>query len=211
MKILIASTPATGHLNPLLAIARLLVAEAHEIAFLTGSVFRARIEAVGAKFFAFPTGADFDLRDVLSVVPELKDIPPGLELLRTICERVFVDAVAAQHQGLCEALQHFDADIIVGDDMLFGTLPMLLGSREMRPPIVLCGTSFLHWTRDDGAPNFLGLPPATSDFQRQEYALVAGEYDANVDRPVLERLNKVLKTLGLGPMSVPLFHSVVTC
>jgi MGT family glycosyltransferase len=209
MKILIASTPATGHLNPLLAIARLLVAEAHEIAFLTGSAFRARIEAAGAKFFAFPAGADFDLRDVLSVAPELKDIAPGLDSLRTICERIFVDAVPAQHQGLCETLQHFDADIIVGDDMLFGVLPMLLRSREIRPPIVLCGTSFLHWAREDGAPNFLGLPPATSDVQRQEYALVASEYAANVDRPVLDRLNKVLKTLGIGPMSVPLFHSVV--
>ena len=33
MKILIASTPATGHLNPLLAIARILIAERHEITF----------------------------------------------------------------------------------------------------------------------------------------------------------------------------------
>ena len=53
MKILIASTPATGHLNPLLAIARILVAENHEIAFLTGTAFRARIEASGARFFRF--------------------------------------------------------------------------------------------------------------------------------------------------------------
>jgi UDP:flavonoid glycosyltransferase YjiC (YdhE family) len=30
MKILFASTPATGHLNPLLAIARILLAEGHE-------------------------------------------------------------------------------------------------------------------------------------------------------------------------------------
>ena len=37
MKILIASTPATGHLNPLLAIGRILIAEGHEIIFLTGS------------------------------------------------------------------------------------------------------------------------------------------------------------------------------
>ena len=40
MKILIASTPATGHINPLLAITRVLLAEGHEITFLTGSAFR---------------------------------------------------------------------------------------------------------------------------------------------------------------------------
>ena len=59
MKILFASTPATGHLNPLLAITRILLAEGHEITFLTGSAFRARIESSGAKFVSLPMGADF--------------------------------------------------------------------------------------------------------------------------------------------------------
>ena len=77
MKILIASTPATGHLNPLLAIGHILIAESHEVAFLSGSALRSRIEGIGAPFHAFPAGADFDLRDILSVALELKDIPPG--------------------------------------------------------------------------------------------------------------------------------------
>jgi UDP:flavonoid glycosyltransferase YjiC (YdhE family) len=86
---------------------------------------------------------------------------------------------------------------------------MLLGSREMRPPVVLCGTSFLHWERDDGAPNFFGLPPAASDEQRQQYAVIAGDYDANVDQPVLRNLNRVLKSFGVGPLLKPMFHSVI--
>ena len=209
MKILIASTPATGHLNPLLAITRILLAEGHEIAFLTGTAFRARIESSGVKFFSLPAGADFDLREILSVVPELKSIPPGLEWLRVACERIFVDAIPAQHQGLQQALQKFSADVIVGDDMLFGVLPMLLGPRSKRPPIVLCGTSFLHWAREDGAPNFLGLPPATTAEQRTEYTAISREYDEAVDQPVILRLNQALKALGVGPVSVPLFNSVV--
>src|SRR5712671_439409 len=209
MKILIASTPATGHLNPLLAITRILSAEGHEIAFLTGSAFRSRIESSGVKFFSLPAGADFDLREILSVVPELKHIPPGLEWLRVACERVFVDAIPAQHQGLQQALQAFPADIIVADDMFFGVLSMLRGPRSKRPPIVLCGTSFLHWAREDGAPNFLGLPPATTAEQRAEYPAIARTYDKAVDQPVLLRLNRTLKTLGAGPVSLPMFHSVV--
>jgi hypothetical protein len=209
MKILIASTPATGHLNPLLAITRILSAEGHEIAFLTGSAFRSRIESSGFKFFSLPAGADFDLREILSVVPELKHIPPGLEWLRVVCERVFVDAIPAQHQGLQQALQVFPADVIVADDMFFGVLAMRRGVHSKRPPIVLCGTSFLHWAREDGAPNFLGLPPATMAEQRAEYPAIARTYDKAVDQPVLLRLNRTLKTLGAGPVSLPMFHSVV--
>jgi len=209
MKILITSTPATGHLNPLLAITQILVAEGHEIALLTGSSFRARVEASGIKFFCFPEGADFDPTDVFSRVPELKTIPPGLEWLRIACERIFVDAIPAQHHGILQTLQQFPADIVIGDDMMFGILPMLLGPRSQRPPIALCGTSFLHWKREDGAPHFLGLPPAKSDEDRDRYVALARDNDAAVDQPVLLRLNQTLKALDIEPIAMPLFHSVV--
>ena len=62
MKILIASTPATGHLNPLLTIGR---AEGHEVVGLSGSALRERIEGIGAEFRPLPAGGDFDLRDLL--------------------------------------------------------------------------------------------------------------------------------------------------
>jgi MGT family glycosyltransferase len=208
MKILIASTPATGHLNPLLAITRILLAEGHEITFLTGSAFRARIESSGAKFVSLQGRADFDGRNLLSVAPELKDIPPGLEWFRVAIGHL-LDRLPAQHQSLLQAVQECQADVIVGDDLFFGVLPMLLGSRSKRPPIVLCGTSFLHLAREDGAPNFLGLPPATTEEQRHQYSDIAREYDEAVDQPALLRLSKDLKTLGVGPLSVPLFHSVV--
>jgi len=86
---------------------------------------------------------------------------------------------------------------------------MLLGPRSKRPPIVLCGISILHLAREDRAPNFLGLPPATTAEQRHQYADIAREYDEAVDQPALLRLNEILKTLGVDPLSVPIFHSVV--
>lgn len=209
MKILIASTPATGHLNPLLAIGHMLLAEGHELAFMSGSVLRDRIEAIGATFYPLPAGADFDLRNLDAVVPELKTMEPGPEWMRTAMERVFVDAVPAQLQGLQRVLKAFPADVIIGDDMLFGTLPMLLSPRAKRPPIVLCGTSFLHWCRDDGAPHFVGLPPATTQEQRNEYAALYQEHDRLIYQPVADRMNRLLQEMGAEPMSMPMFDSVV--
>jgi hypothetical protein len=142
MKILIASTPATGHLNPLLAIGRILVAEGHEVSFLSGSALRSRTEVIGAKFHAFPADADFDLRDFDSVVPELKSMPPGPDWLRVGMERIFVDTIPAQHKGLQQVLRHLAADVVIGDDMLFGVLPMLLGPRSDRPPLFFAAHRF---------------------------------------------------------------------
>jgi MGT family glycosyltransferase len=209
MKILIACTPATGHLNPLLAITRVLRTANHEIAFLTGNAFRDRVESSGATFVSLPEGADFDLRNILLIAPELAHMPVGPERSRLARERIFIAPLPAQHQGLLQALQDYPADIIVGDDMYFGMLPMLLGPRANRPPIALCGTSILHMRREDGAPNFAGLPPASTEEQRQQYAAIAREKHETVEQPTLLSLNRVLRDHGVGPLSVPLFESVV--
>jgi hypothetical protein len=106
-----------------------------------------------------------------------------------------------------QVLKDFPADIIIGDDMLFGVLPMLLGPRAKRPPIALCGTSFLHWRRDDGAPNFAGLPPATTQTERDEYAAVYREHDEHLYRPVADHLNRSCRPWVSGrcryPCSIP--------
>jgi UDP:flavonoid glycosyltransferase YjiC (YdhE family) len=206
MKILLASTPATGHLNPMLAIGRILIAGGHDVVCLSGSVLRDRIEGSGAKFRPLPHGADLDFRDLLTALPQLKGIPPGLEWLRIAMQHGFVDTVRPQHEGL---LQNLPADVIVADDGFFGVLPMLLGSPSKRPPLVVCGTSLLHWRREDGAPHFVGLSPATTKEQREEYAAITKEYDRLVDQPVSLRLNEILKALGVGPLSIPIFDSVV--
>jgi hypothetical protein len=209
MKILIASTPATGHVNPMLAIARILMTDGHEVAVYTGSAFRARVEAARAEFFSLPPDADLDPADPFARFPELKVLPPGPDWLRVAMERVFVDNIPAQHEGLQRPLHSFGPDVIIGDDMFFGVLPMLLGRRSKRPPIVMGGTSILHWPREDGAPLFVGLPPATTPKQRTEHAAVARDFHEVVDRPVGLRLNKLLKELGAGPTSMTLFHSTV--
>jgi UDP:flavonoid glycosyltransferase YjiC (YdhE family) len=86
---------------------------------------------------------------------------------------------------------------------------MLLGPRSKRPPIALCGTSFLHSRREDGAPHFVGLPPATTKQQCDHYAAMYREHDRIVYQPVADRLNRSLATLGVGPLSTTLFDSVV--
>lgn len=209
MKILIASTPASGLFNPLLAIGRILIAAGHEVTGLTGTGFRQRVEGIGAKFHPLPAQVDFDPGNIHAAAPELKNTPPGPAWLRISLERIFVDSIRHQHEGIGEVLRDFPADVIIVDDMFFGILPMLLGPRSNRPAIVVCGTSVLHWRREDGAPVFSGLPPAVTKAQFDEYAIIARDYDRVVNQPLVLRLNQVLGELGLGPVHVPLLESVV--
>jgi MGT family glycosyltransferase len=209
MKVLMASTPATGHLNPLLAITAFLIEHGHEVIFLSGTAYRRRIEKSGATFHALPGVADVDLQDFNTVAPALMSIEPGLDWLRVAMDKIFIDKVSDQYKGLQEVLRGFPADAIIVDDMFFGVLPMLLGARANRPPVLVCGTSVLHWRREDKAPLFVGLPPAVTPAQFKEYEGVAREYDERVDQPALRRLNVVLKDFGVEPLDFPMFEATV--
>ncbi len=48
--ILLAATATPGHVNPMLAAARLLVAQGHRVLMLCGALFEQRIRATGAEF-----------------------------------------------------------------------------------------------------------------------------------------------------------------
>jgi UDP:flavonoid glycosyltransferase YjiC (YdhE family) len=209
VRVLIASTPLTGHLNPLLAIGYMLVNEGCEVLGLSANIMRDRITGIGAAFRAFPAGADFDFSDRDALFPEWKQIPPGPERLRFALERVYVDAIQAQNAGLRQVLAEFPAEVIIGDNFLWGVLPMLLGPRSKRPPVVLCGTMFLHCNRDDGGPHFVGLPPATTDAQRAKYAAISKEHDRVIYDPVKRHLKACLAGLGVEPLTLDLFHSLV--
>jgi MGT family glycosyltransferase len=209
MKVLLASTPLVGHLNPLLAIGRILMAEGHEIAVLSANVMRDRIERAGAAFLPFPAGADFDSSRRDALFPEWKQMRPGPERRRFALERVYVDTIPAQHQGLRQALQAFPADVVIADDMMFGILPMLLGPRAERPPVVLCGATCPSWRRDDGAPVGAGLPPAASETERRRYAALFEADRAAVTGPVERRLGRRLKSIGVEPPAMNMSDALV--
>ena len=54
MRIVIAATPASGHVNPIAAIGRILVGDGHDVVALSGNAFRQRFEGIGARFRRFP-------------------------------------------------------------------------------------------------------------------------------------------------------------
>src|SRR5262245_62512259 len=111
-----------------------------------------------------------------------------------------------QHGALQQILRDVHVDVIIADNAFLGVLPMLLGPRPKRPPVILCGTSILIWEREDGAPNFAGLPPATTEVQRKEAAAIARERDMVLEQPNLSRANRHLEAMGVRPLRRNVFE-----
>jgi UDP:flavonoid glycosyltransferase YjiC (YdhE family) len=209
MKALLVSSAAMGHLHPLLGVGRMLISDGHEVMGVSSSFLRSRIEDIGAKFRSFLPEADIDSRNVAQLFPELRATPPGPELLRVILQRAFVDLMLPQYESIKNTMRAFPADIIIGDHLMLGVLPLLLGPRSERPPIVLLGTTYLISHRDDGAPNDAGIPLATSEKQRLEYAAHFRKYEEIVFGPVGDYLNGRLSQIGVKPLQMNLYDAMV--
>ncbi|CCE08524.1 conserved hypothetical protein [Bradyrhizobium sp. STM 3843] len=209
MKALLVSTPAMGHLHPLLGVGRMLISGGHEVVGLSSSFLQNRIESIGARFRSFVPAADIDTRDISTLFPELVQLSPGPDQLRLILQRAFVEFMLPQYESVRQTLQEFPADVILGDHLMCGVLPLLLGPRAQRPPIALLGTTYLISSRDDGAPGDAGAPLATSNQQRSDYAALARKYDEIVFRPVGDELNEYLGGIGIAPLHMNLYDAMV--
>ncbi len=205
MKVLLAATPAIGHVNPLLAIARMAKARGDDVLFTTAGVFQEKVEAAGARFVPLAAEADHDFRSVDKVIDDWATIPPGPPQLRKLVERSILDPMAAQAETLRAAIAAEAPDVIVADSMFYGIAPLLLDRSRPRPPIVACGVVLLLLDRPDGAPAGMGLPPARDEADRARYAEIAVEVDASLNVPLRAYADAKLAAMGLPklPHSFP--------
>lgn len=197
MKVLLASAPVTGHVNPLLVVARMLKDAGHETALYTGSIFGKKARAAGIGFYSLPADVDFDLTDVDAAFPELQLHPPGLERVLYAFKHVFADAIPSQFRGLEAVLREFPADLIVHETAFFGVLPLLLGARASRPASACLSISTTPLSREDGAPWGPGLPPAANAAQREQYLATAAHVDSVLTTPSREHTDRILDDLGV--------------
>lgn len=169
---LIGATAMPGHVLPMLAIGQHLAGLGHRVLVHTGSQFRAQVEAAGAVFDPFDAAIDHDYRTLDQRHPEWRHLPGGHARLCFGLRHFFADAIAPQLAGVRAILAREPVDAILVDTMFCGTLPMLLGPRTARPPIVAIGISALSLSSADTA--FFGTalaPAATAEGRARNVAM----------------------------------------
>lgn len=208
MKILMASTPAVGHLNPLLAVARILQARGDDVVLTTATSLASRVTDAGVRFAPLDPEADLDFRRIDEILPDRERLPPGPVREGYVFQRVFLDPMPAQARTLRTLIDGEKPDVVVVDQIFCGSTPLFLDQARSRPPLVTLGVSFLPLDRPDGAPLWLGLPPASDAATRKRYAELAAQVDASF-APVRAHTDDLLGTLGLPPLQESLMQARV--
>jgi MGT family glycosyltransferase len=150
--ILVAASPAPGHVNPMLSIAQHLFSIGHSITFLSGELFRDKAVALGFRFVPLSGKANFNYMRIDEEFPERAAAKPGPEAMNAECIYTGIDPIPDQYRAVRQILTEGPVDLILTDVYFWGVFPMLLGPRDARPPVLTFGVLPLILSSRDVAP-----------------------------------------------------------
>ena len=110
-RFLLTAMPFTGHVAPLTAVARQLVERGHDVRFYTGSRFRARVEASGARPVPWREAPDFDEYDIEATFPRLVGKKGMRQLFVNVID-CFIGTAPAQVADLTAEWEHEPWDVL---------------------------------------------------------------------------------------------------
>jgi MGT family glycosyltransferase len=170
-RFVLCTTPAQGHTAPLLALARHLVDDGHEVVFFTTEHYRSKVAATGARFVPFD--ASCDAHDLMVANPDREATSKrGFRGVKDDLRQIFIGPIPGQFAGLQAILEGFPADAIVVDSMFLAALPLALGPRALRPVIVCVGVMPYAASSRDVAVFGVGLQPGSSPLHRGRHAVL---------------------------------------
>lgn len=194
--ILIASCPPIGHIGPLLNVARGLVLRGDRVTVLTSARHADAIRATGAEPLPLPTAADFDDSALDADLPGRAETS-GIERVNFDIKHVFVRPLPYQAAALADALAATPFDAVLTDAFFLGVLPMLLGGRRERPPVLAYSTTPLLLSSRDTAPGGMGLLPGSGLSGRTRNRILNLLAQRVLLRPAHRSLTAMLDVLGL--------------
>jgi len=194
-KILVATVPAAGHVQPLLPLARALIARGHELVWYTGQKFRSTVEASGARFVGFEHATDFDDAHFDDAFPG-RSAKRGLAQLKFDMMRVFIDNAPGQLRDLEEITSRWPADVVLSDPGLIGSI---FHSERTSVPCCVLGVLPMVTSSVDTAPWGLGLAPGSSALHRVRNRTLNALVQRVVFGEVQRHWNATRASVGLPP------------
>ena len=159
-KILIATVPFDGHVNPITGLAVHLISLGYEVRWYTSNFFEEKIKKLGIHFY--PLKAAMDLRssdDVDEVFPERRLHKSKIAKLNYDIVNAFIARAPEYYEDVKEIYQEYKFDLVIAD-FAFTAIPFIV--EKLKVPVVNAGCVPLMETSKDLAPSGLGMTPSFS-------------------------------------------------
>ena len=216
--LLFCATPGHGHVMPVRAVAKALVAQGYEAIFTTNDEFQSMIEEFGAAFVPLFGRANFSMSTINTLFPnEDRSGPPaGPYRLARALKYIFGSTIPAQHESVQVILRGIEERepgrrvVIIQECMFWGTLPILLGAEGLKPAgVISLGISPLPLAGPGIPPFGLGLPFDSSPAGIEKYEGMSTVREEMYEE-LTESLNEIFEGFGLGNMKEHIMDLHVT-
>lgn len=205
--ILLAATATPGHVNPMLAAARLLVAQGHRVLMLCGALFEQRIRATGAEFVPFAPEVDFDYRALERHFPERASLS-GTAQMALALKRFFAAPMAQHDRHLRALIAAERVDLLLVENGFYGVLPLLQQGRGRHLPILMLGVNPVSFSSPDAIFYGPRIPP---ELRRSLGELPwLDEPTRQLQREVQQSFDAALAEAGAPPLTAPFTDVMVT-
>jgi UDP:flavonoid glycosyltransferase YjiC (YdhE family) len=178
-----------------------LVESGHEVAVQVGEDLRATVEAVGHRFLLKIPNAQTSAGYYFDNYPERMQKSPGMEMTGYDLVHFFARNIAAQSASLKMALYDFQADLILADSIYWGTLRMLVGPRDKRPPVAHLGVSVVNI----GSGKNIPMRPDETPEQREAELQLRERF---MLQPAQQAVNAALASLGYPALPCPILEGM---
>ena len=197
LRILVTCWEGGGNVPPTLGAVRALAGRGHDVRLIADDTMRAEAIEAGPRFLPWKRAPNRPDRSPESCF--VRDWEPADPLagFQRACERVFVGPARSYAQDILEALAAEPVDMLLGSDMLFGSM---LAGEVAKVPTALLASNISLWPLPGHPPFGPGFQPARSAADRARDAEVSAMAEQLWDG-FLPGLNAARAHFGLAPLA----------
>lgn len=172
-KILFATVPADGHINPLTGLAKFLKEDMEcDVRWYTSAIYREKISRLGISHYAFVTAKEITAENVNEVLVDRERITDPIQKLNYDMIHIFGERGPEYYQDLENIHKTFPFELMIADNLFTG-IPFV--KNLMHIPVVAIGIIPLIEKSVDVAPYGSALYPPKTD---EEFANNLKMYDS---------------------------------
>ncbi len=203
-RILIATMPLDGHLNPLTGLAMHLQSIGHDVRWYTGPSYADKIQKLGIPFYPFQKAREVNQLNLDTEFPERLQMKGTIKRLRFDLNNVFFLRAPELVSDVKAIYEEFPFDLLLCDAAFTGGL---LVKKLLNVPVVSMGISPLGETSKALPPSGLGLEPSNTFLGRLKQDFLRYMVTNFLLKPCTDVYNQVLVDHGLTPTTDFVFDS----
>ncbi len=204
-RILIATMPLDGHLNPLTGLAVYLQNLGYDVRWYTGPSYADKIRKLGIPFYPFQKAREINQLNLDTEFPERLQMKGTVKRLRFDLNNVFFLRAPELASDMQAIYEEFPFDLILCDAACTGA-PLI--KKLLNVPVISIGIGPLGETSKALPPSGLGMTPSTSLLGRLKQDFLRYVVKNHLLKPCTEAYNQILSGYGLRPTDAFIFDTL---